>query len=53
MLPVAVGCLQMMYDAVCAVMHGMMTKDVTSCGGVSTDAVGCNECSDAWHDDKE
>ena len=49
MLPVAVGCLQMMYDAVCAVMHGMMTKDVTSCG----DAVGCNECSDAWHDDKE
>ena len=43
----------MMQYVLSAVMYVMMKKDVTSCAGVSTDAVGCNECSDAWHDDKE
>ena len=58
MLPGVVGCLPMLKDAVCAVM---MTKDgtrcsgqrifVTSCSGMSTDAVGCSKCSDVWPDD--
>ena len=32
----------MLYDAVCAVMHDMTTKDATSCSAMSADAVGCS-----------
>ena len=52
LLPVAVGCLLMLSDAVSEVMHGLMTKDVTSCSGMYADALGCSMRSDAWPDDK-
>ena len=35
----------MLQDAVCAVMQGMVTEDVTMCHWMSIDSVGC---SDAW-----
>ena len=34
-------------------MIGMMTKDVSSCNGMSADAAGCIMRSVAWPDDKE
>ena len=51
LLPVAMGCLWMLSDAVSEVMHGLMIKDVTICSGMSMDAVGCSKCNDAWPDD--
>ena len=43
LLPLAVGCLWMLSDAVSEVMHGLTTKDVPICSGMSTDAVVCNK----------